>query len=177
MGELEAAGIQWHPGFYGAAELEFLSNKGELEFYPEFTLSKEPVRMDLLVIKKLTDVRTENELGHICVLSKNVREADVRGFVEKAKKLVEPGDRNNVDAVLQVSVSANKEIYEAIRRCDKVMCEAMRELMKEDLKEREQEALFKTIKNLMKNMKLTAEQAMSAMEIPEVDRAKYLAKL
>lgn len=57
------------------------------------------------------------------------------------------------------------------------MCEAMRELMKEDLKEREQEALFKTIKNLMKNMKLTAEQAMSAMEIPEVDRAKYLAKL
>ena len=28
-------------------------------------LSKEPIRMDLLIIKKLADVRIENELGHI----------------------------------------------------------------------------------------------------------------
>ena len=33
---LEAVNIQWHPGFYGAAELEFLSNKGDLEFQREF---------------------------------------------------------------------------------------------------------------------------------------------
>ena len=62
---LEAVNIQWHPGFYGAAELEFLSNKGDLEFQREFHLSKEPIRMDLLIIKKLADVRIENELGHI----------------------------------------------------------------------------------------------------------------
>ncbi|NBI60494.1 hypothetical protein D3Z53_21185 [Lachnospiraceae bacterium] len=89
----------------------------------------------------------------------------------------EPGDRNNVDAVLQVSVSANKEIFEAIRRCDKVMCEALRELMKEDLEQREQETLLKTIKNLMDTTKWTAEQAMAAMKIPEADRGKYIAKL
>ena len=51
------------------------------------------------------------------VLSKSVKEEDVRAFVEEAVQIAEPGDKNNVDAVLQVSVSANKEIYEAIRRC------------------------------------------------------------
>ena len=62
---LETVNIQWHPGFYGAAELEFLSNKGDLEFQREFNLSKEPLRMDLLIIKKLSDIRIKNEIGHI----------------------------------------------------------------------------------------------------------------
>ena len=286
----EAVNIQWHPGFYGAAELEFITNKGDLEFQREFNLSKEPIRMDLLIIKKLSNVKTKNEIGHIfrkfnvveykshddalsiddyyktvgyaClykglgetvdqipaneltisifresypkemfeamknlgleikerypgiyyisgkqalfdtqvvvtkqlnrethrtlrVLSKHVKEEDVRAFVEEAVLISEPGDRNNVDAVLQVSVSANKEIYEAIRRCDKVMCEALRELMKEDFEKQEQETrqetkqetLLETIKNLMDTMKWTAEQAMTAMKIPDADRSKFIAKL
>ena len=282
----EAVNIQWHPGFYGAAELEFISNKGDLEFQREFNLSKEPIRMDLLIIKKLSNVRTENEIGHIfrkfnvveyksnddalsiddyyktvgyaClykglgetvdqipaneltisifresypremfeamknlgleikerypgiyyisgkqalfdtqvvvtkqlnretrrtlrVLSKHVKEEDVRAFVEDAALISEPGDRNNVDAVLQVSVSANKEIYEAIRRCDKVMCEALRELMKEDFEKQERETrqvtLLEDIKNLMDTTKWTAEQAMAALKIPEADRGKYITKL
>lgn len=283
---LEAVNIQWHPGFYGAAELEFISNKGDLEFQREFNLSKEPIRMDLLIIKKLSNIRTKNEIGHIfrkfnvveyksnddalsiddyyktvgyaClykglgetvdqipaneltisifresypremfeamknlgleikerypgiyyisgkqalfdtqvvvtkqlnrethrtlrVLSKHVKEEDVRAFVEEAALISEPGDRNNVDAVLQVSVSANKEIYEAIRRCDKVMCEALRELMKEDFEKQEQETrqvtLLEDIKNLMDTTKWTAEQAMAALKIPEADRGKYITKL
>lgn len=279
---LEAVNIQWHPGFYGAAELEFLSNKGDLEFQREFNLSKEPIRMDLLIIKKLADVRIENELGHIfkkynvaefkspddalsiddyyktvgyaClykglgetvdqipadeltisifresypremfeamknlgmeikepypgiyyisgkqamfdtqivvtkqldkethrilrILSKHVREEDVRAFVEKAVQMSEPGDRNNVDAVLQVSVSANKEVFEAIRRCDKVMCEALRELMKEDFEETKQETLLEAIRNLMETMKCSADQAMAALKIPEADKGKYIARL
>lgn len=115
------------------------------------------------------------------VLSKHVREEDVRAFVEKAGKMTEPGDRNNIDAVLHVSVSANREIYEAIRRCDKIMCDALRELMKEDFEETKQETkqetLLETIKNLMDTMKWTAEQAMTAMKIPDADRGKYIAKL
>ena len=283
---LEAVNIQWHPGFYGAAELEFISNKGDLEFQREFNLSKEPIRMDLLIIKKLSNIRTKNEIGHIfrkfnvveyksnddalsiddyyktvgyaClykglgetvdqipaneltisifresypremfeamknlgleikerypgiyyisgkqalfdtqvvvtkqlnrethrtlrVLSKHVKEEDVRAFVEEAALISEPGDRNNVDAVLQVSVSANKEIYEAIRRCDKVMCEALRELMKEDFEKQERETrqvtLLEDIKNLMDTTKWTAEQAMAALKIPEADRGKYITKL
>ena len=61
----EAVNIQWHPGFYGAAELEFISNKGDLEFQREFNLSKEPIRMDLLIIKKLSNIRTKNEIGYM----------------------------------------------------------------------------------------------------------------
>ena len=111
------------------------------------------------------------------VMSKHVQEEDVRAFVEKAGKMTEPGDRNNIDAVLQVSVSANREIYEAIRRCDKIMCDALRELMKEDFEETKQETLLETIKNLMDTMKWTAEQAMTAMKIPDAEWGKYIAKL
>lgn len=279
---LEAVNIQWHPGFYGAAELEFISNKGDLEFQREFNLSKEPIRMDLLIIKKLSNIRIKNEIGHIfrkfnvveykshddalsiddyyktvgyaClykglgetvdqipaneltisifresypremfeamknlgleikehypgiyyisgkqalfdtqvvvtkqldgethrtlrVLSKHVKEEDIRRFVEEAIQMSEPGDRNNVDAVLQVSVSANKEIYETIRRCDKVMCEALRELMKEDFEQTKQETLLEAIKNLMETMKCSADQAMAALKIPDADKGKYIAKL
>ena len=110
-----------------------------------------------------------------------MKEEDIRRFVEEAAQMSEPGDRNNVDAVLQVSVSANKEIYEAIRRCDKVMCEALRELMKEDFEKQERETrqvtLLEDIKNLMDTTKWTAEQAMAALKIPEADRGKYITKL
>ena len=41
----------------------------------------------------------------------------------------------NVDAVLQVSVSANKKIYNQIGRRDVVVCEALREFFKDELKE------------------------------------------
>lgn len=127
-----------------------------------------------IVVTKQLDKENHRTLR---VLSKHVKEEDVRAFVEKVARISEPGDRNNVDAVLQVSVSANKEIYEAIRRCDKVMCEALRELMKEDLEQREQETLLKAIRNLMETMKCSAEQAMAALKIPEADRGEYIARL
>ncbi len=290
---LETTRIQWHPGFYGAAEIEFLSNKGDLEFHQEYTLSKEPIRMDLLVIKKPANVRIQNELGHIfkkynvveykspedgltiddyfktvgyaclykglgasvneipaeeltisifrevCprelfdtmtkagfeiekrypgiyyiygkqvlfetqivvtsqldrelhrtlrILSKNVQEEDARAFIEAALCLTEPGDRNNIDAVLQVSVSANQALYEMIRR-DGHMCDALKNLMKEEIEEErvkaraeakaeaKQQTLLEAIENLMQSMKWTAEQAMSALNIPAGDWPQYMAKL
>ena len=127
-----------------------------------------------IVVTKQLDKETHRILR---ILSKHVREEDVRAFVEKAVQMSEPGDRNNVDAVLQVSVSANKEIFEAIRRCDKVMCEALRELMKEDFEETKQETLLEAIRNLMETMKCSADQAMAALKIPEADKGKYIARL
>ena len=50
------------------------------------------------------------------------------------------------------------------------MCDALRELMREEIEEErrkaEQETLLGAIKNLMANLKMTADQAMSAMSIP-----------
>ena len=58
-------GIQWHPAFYGAAELEFRENKKDLIFEREYNLSKEPIRTDLLIIKKATETKIRNEIGDI----------------------------------------------------------------------------------------------------------------
>ena len=62
---LENMDISWHPGFYGAMEIELIANKGAFEFQREYNLSKEPVRMDLLIIRKLRDVPIKNEIGYI----------------------------------------------------------------------------------------------------------------
>ncbi len=44
---MEKTAIQWHPGFCSAAEIELISNRGELEFQREYNLGKEPLRMEL----------------------------------------------------------------------------------------------------------------------------------
>lgn len=266
---LEEVKIQWHPGFYGAAEIELIANKGDLEFLREFSLSKEPIRMDLLIIKKLSDVKIKNEIGHIfkkynvieykspddelsiddyyktvgyaClykglgemvnqipaeeltlsifregyprelfaafraaglnieeryhgiyyisgrilfdtqvvitgqldrethrslrVLSKKAQEEDIRTFIEETSGLRNPGDKNNVDAVLQVSVSANKELYREIRRRNSVMCEALRELMKDEIEEEKRiavEAATREIKEAEKAAKKAEKAAKEA---------------
>lgn len=48
--------------------------------------------------------------------------------------LQEPGDKEKADAVLQVSVAANRKNYDKVRRTSD-MCEALRELMKEEIEE------------------------------------------
>lgn len=296
----EKTAIQWHPGFYGAAELELISYRDVLEFHREYNLSKEPLRMDLLIIKKLANVSIENEIGHIfkkynvieykspedgltiddyyktigyaClykglgdtvnqipaeeltvsvfregyprelfealkrsgmeleerfpgiyylrgnvlfdtqiivtsrlnpethsglrILSKSAREEDIRRFILEAKSLTKPGDKNNADAVLQASISANESLYDKIRR-DLGMCEALRKLMKDEIdktvaeavaESREEaraegraegtdNAILSAITNLMDTMKMTAEQAMEAIKVPQADRSKYASRL
>ncbi len=235
---LESMEISWHPGFYGAMEIELISDKGVFEFQREYNLSKEPLRMDLLIIRKLSDTGTKNEIGRIfkkfniieykspddglsiddyyktigyaCLykglgdqvdqikaedltvsifrdrypgklfqalreegniieepfsgiyyikgrglfdtqiivtgrldgnshrslrlLSPNVKKSDAEGFIKDAVKLKEPGDRSNVEAVLQVSIAANQRLYDELRR-QTGMCDALRNLLKEEIAE------------------------------------------
>lgn len=56
--------IKWHPAFYAATELELQANIEQLELKTEYNLSKEPIRIDLLIIKE-TDRKIENEIGRI----------------------------------------------------------------------------------------------------------------
>ena len=233
--------IQFHPGFYGAAELEFRLETAEIEFNIEYNLSKEPLRVDLLVVGKHDNMQLENEAGRIfkryniieykspddgltiddffktigyaClykalgktvnqisekqvtvslfrdtypqelfrtlkesgrsieekypgiyyvsgnvqfavqivvmnqldskkhsafrVLSKNAKEEDVRRFLEESLTLKNQGDRENADAVFEVSIAANAALYEKIRS-DEVMCKAMENLMKDVIAQREE---------------------------------------
>ena len=236
-----AAKIQWHPGFRCAVALELRENRDALVFESEYEVSRGPLSLDLLVIKKRKDVVLSNEIGRIfrtynvCefkspddgltiddyfktlsyaglvkasgetvngipageitlsfvrnsypremvreltasgavlarqfpgvyylnrgpggrgdvlfptqiivtgeldrkkhstlrVLTRNAEEADVRLFLAEALSQSEKDSKENVDAVLQVSVSANMELFERIRR-DDGMCQAMRELMKDE---------------------------------------------
>ena len=61
----EVTSIKWHPGFCSAMELEFLQYKDLLDFNREFPLSKEPLRIDLLMIKKIKDIVLEIDIGRL----------------------------------------------------------------------------------------------------------------
>ena len=237
--------LQWHPAFCAAAGLEFHKDIERLELKPEYNLSKEPIRIDLLIIKEESDRRIKNEIGHIMkkynvieykspedaltiddfyktvgyaclykgygervdavpineltvsifrakrpekmfltlqkyghkikekysgiyyvterlpfpvqiivtqeleprehrslrILSNHAKKEDVEEFLKEVEKMNTPRERQNVEAVLQVSVKANDELYREIRR-DANMCDALRELMKDDI-EREVSAARK----------------------------------
>lgn len=69
------------------------------------------------------------------MLSQKLEQSDLLGFMECINDFTEPGDRQNADAVLQVSVSANRKIFDQVRRNNAIMCEALRELFKDELEE------------------------------------------
>lgn len=89
-----------------------------------------PIR--IIVINEIED----KELVALSVMKQNANEDKVRSFIKEASRLTEPGDKRNADAVLQISAKVNGELYSRLRGDDK-MCEALRELMAEDLKEAE----------------------------------------
>ena len=293
----------WHPGFLGAMEIEFRSYRKHLDFDDEHTLSKEPLKMDLLVIKKDRSVAITNQIGNIFreynileykspddgitiddyyktmayaylykglgrtvdeipgeeltvtmardvhpdslfekikrsggtieqkypgvyylsgifntpsqilvtseldpelhaslrILTKRAKEEDVENFLRMTQGFTEPGDRQNADAVLQLSVSANRSVYEEIIRRVPVMCEALRDLMKDEIQKEIQEAVQATqqaaeqeikkarqdaqqaaintivgiIKNVKNIQKCDDATAMDYIGIPPADQMKY----
>ena len=76
-----------------------------------------------------TQVITTNRLtaeSHTAlkVLTTNARREDVRAFLTETQGMKNQGDRDRADAILQVSVSANKELYRAIYEGEPEMCQA-----------------------------------------------------
>ena len=244
----ENRSIRWHPGFYAGLGFELRKYRDVLKFDAEHVLSKEPVKMDLLIIKKVKDLIIENPIGEIfrqynvieykspedsitiddfyktigyaClykgygetvnaidaaeltislfrhvypgklfddlknvgamievkypgvyyisgiinipvqiiavselddesfsalrVLTRNAKEKDVKRFISESTYIDSVVDKQDVDAVLQVSVSANTDLYEKIRR-ETTMCEALRELMKDEIQADVDKAVEKAV--------------------------------
>jgi len=66
VGRLDEQGkVYWHEAFYEALELEFYQYRDVLKFYNEHRLSEEALRIDVLVIKKDSDVQIEKDIGRI----------------------------------------------------------------------------------------------------------------
>ena len=218
--------IQWHPAFAAAIGLEFRDDHKYVKIQQEYNLSKEPIRIDLLISRKdKSSRRFSNEIGHIMktyniieykspedgavieqkfpgiyyitgntlfpvqmvvvkeldkqthsslrVLTDNADIEDVETFLQNSVKTSEPWEREDIDAVLQASVSANKELYEEIRR-DSGMCQALRELMKDEIDKEIEGAEAGIIKNMYNNG-VTPEQisSMTDMELDKVKRIIY----
>ena len=80
---------QWHPVFCAAMELEFREDKDILEYDREHNLSKKPLQIDLLVIKKEPNRKLKNEIGDF-FLGHNIIEYK------------SPGDDLNLDTFYKV---------------------------------------------------------------------------
>ena len=293
----EVTSIKWHPGFCSAMELEFSRYKDLLDFNREFPLSKEPLRVDLLMIKKIKDIILDIDIGrlfktyniieykspkdgltiddyiktvgyaylykglgatvdavplseltativrdteptelfkkikseggsieekypgvfyitgvvgiptqfiltsslsqdfHTClrVLSNKASEDDIKRFIEMTSEFKEPIDKENADAVMHVSINANREVYNKIREENPFMCQALRELMKDEIQEEikaaeekaAQEATIKAvdattianIKSLMQTLSMDAKAAMETLRISTADQIRYMAML
>ncbi len=65
MAEEKELKTQWHPRFVAAIDLEFIENHGDLELVPEYNLTKKPLALDLMVIRKNPGAIIKNELGAI----------------------------------------------------------------------------------------------------------------
>jgi hypothetical protein len=57
--------VAWHPAFVQAFRLELEQYQDILEFIPEFQLTSEPLRIDLVVIKKLKNIPIEKNIAAI----------------------------------------------------------------------------------------------------------------
>ena len=228
--------IIWHPAFYGGLEYELRTYTDDLKYEHEYELSKESVRVDMLIVKKNSEKIIDDPIARIFrryniieykspddelsiddfykvigyaglykgygrlvneisadeltisifrhrfprklfesleklnadineieqgiyyingiinipvqivvtrqleagkyealkILTHNANEDDVRQFISEINNLAVPFDKHNADAVLQASVSANKDLYDKVRS-EESMCEALRELMKDDI--------------------------------------------
>lgn len=151
MGDnLEKTEIQWHPGFYGAAELELISNREELEFQREYNLSKKPLQMDLLIIKKLADAVLQASIFANKSLYNRIRRES--GMCEALKELM----KDELEAAMEESKEKGLEM---------------------GMEMGTDNAILSAVRNLMDSMKWTAEQAMEAIKVPVDERGKYASRL
>ena len=91
------------------------------------------IHSSVILTLKGTELNSKNHES-LKALSKSAQTDDIQRFTELASDFTEPGDKEKADAVLQVSVAANRKNYDKVRRTSD-MCEALRELMKEEIEE------------------------------------------
>jgi len=61
----ELSPISWHPAFVEAIQMELEEYSDSLEFYPEYQLGKEPLKIDCVVIKKAKDLVINKNIAKI----------------------------------------------------------------------------------------------------------------
>ena len=62
---MEKAKLQWHPAFGAALRITLQDEMQYLEMHEEHLLSKKPLQMDILIIKKLQEVQIKKTIGRV----------------------------------------------------------------------------------------------------------------
>ena len=57
--------LQWHPAFYAGIQIEFAEEAEKLQFENEHQLSKKPLGIDVLIIKKKNEDKIVKNIGRI----------------------------------------------------------------------------------------------------------------
>ena len=117
--------IQWHPAFDAALQIELGEETKYLEFDSEHLLSKKP--MQLIVIPKLSK---ENNYWLNNLRNDLKSGGEIRNFIEQYGKNKNP---KLYQALADTIMRAN---WEELRE-ERKMCEALRELFADDLRESE----------------------------------------
>ena len=95
-----------------------------------------------------------DRVSHIWVkgLSDHLGKEDIREMLDKRNRMTEKEDRELADSVLEVSISANKEIVDELIG-DESMYEALMEIMEPQIQLRENAVLKKGIQIAVKSLK------------------------
>lgn len=116
-------------------------------------------------IERINMVTNElfNDGEHILYVNGSYRGEDEIGKLMHDFSCTDPSEMNNKD--LADITRYYKETQEGVE----IMCKAMEEMRNK----KEQETIILNLHKMMKNLKLTLEQAMDALEIPTKDRGYY----
>jgi len=89
-------------------------------------------RADIPVQMIVTQLLDSERYPQLKVLSTRVTRQDAHNFITMAAGLKEKGDRDDADAIMQLVLIKNLELFESLRG-DPTMCEALMELMKDEI--------------------------------------------
>lgn len=131
-----------------------------------------PFAIQILVGRELSP----DEYSMFRVLLPNAFDDDIRRFKNIALQIHDADYQKSVDNIFQVSVSLNRETYARLRKEEPDMCEALRELMKDEFDELDkarEEANQRAIKAEMERDEATKERDEAARKYDEAIRECY----
>lgn len=139
----------------------WILDRADLIFEKEYNLNTKPLEIDLLVIKKEASFQIGSEIGksfkgHNIVEYKSPEDhLDIDTFfktLDRRSQMTEKADRELADSVLEVSISANREIVDELIGYES-MYEALMEIMEPKIKQREDAIIKKGIQGTVDTLR------------------------
>ena len=88
--------------------------------------------MFYIPIRIIVTSRLSDEYVALKILAKNIKKESVEKFLRNITEFDDKDDRENIESVLEISTSANKDVYSELKEAND-MGAALRELMKDEI--------------------------------------------